>query len=366
MVKKKGLLTIVILALTLVAFLTTWPVAIEPVAWQAPPNPGYSGAYARNEKLAGVELLPLGGGHGPEAVALDSQGRIYAATVEGRIVRLAADGSRPETWVETGGRPLGIEFDSQGRLLVADAYRGLLRVEPNGRISVLATAADGAPIRYANELAVAADGKVYFTDSSAKFGAEAQGGTYQASLLDIMEHGGHGRLLVYDPATNKATTLLKDLNFPNGVAISPAQDYLLVVETGAYRVLRYWLSGPKAGQVEPFIEALPGFPDNLSTGRDGRYWLALISPRNPLLDRLSDQPRLRKVAQRLPAFLRPQAKPYGHILALDGNGKVVVDLQDPAGRYPMNTAAVEGDNWIYLGSLTAPAVGRLAKAPLGL
>lgn len=172
MLRKKGLLTTAIVLLTVLALLTTWPTPIEPVAWQAPPNPGYHGAYARNERLAGVEQLPLGGNHGPEAVALDGQGRIYAATAEGRIVRLAADGSHPENWVDTGGRPLGIEFDRQGNLLVADAYRGLLRIAPDGRITELATVADGLPIRYANELAVATDGKVYFTDSSTKFGAK--------------------------------------------------------------------------------------------------------------------------------------------------------------------------------------------------
>jgi sugar lactone lactonase YvrE len=362
----RGLLTTLVLLVTVIAFLLTWPVPIDPVAWQAPPNPGYTGVFAPNERLAGVEMLPIGDNHGPEAVALDAQGRIYAATAEGRIVRLAADGSHPENWVDTGGRPLGIEFDPQGNLIVADAFRGLLQITPDGQVRELATEADGIPIRYANELAVAADGKVYFSDSSSKFGAKYQGDTYQASLLDIMEHGGHGRLLVYDPITTKATTLLKGLNFANGVALSPDQSYVLVAETGAYRILRYWLTGPKASQVEPFIEALPGFPDNLNTGQDGRFWLALMAPRNPLLDQLADKPWLRKVVQRLPALLRPEAKSYGHILALNGEGKVVLDLQDPAGHYPLNTSAIESDAYLYLGSLTAPAVGRLAKTKLGL
>jgi sugar lactone lactonase YvrE len=364
--RNKGLLTTLILLVTVIAFLLTWPVPIDPVAWQAPPNPAYTRAFAPNERLARIEQLPIGDNHGPEAVALDTQGRIYAATAEGRIVRLTADGSHPENWADTGGRPLGIVFDRQGKLLVADAFRGLLQITPDGQVRELATEADGLPIRYANALDVAADGKIYFSDSSTKFSARDYGGTYQASLLDIMEHGGHGRLLVYDPATGRATTLLQGLNFPNGVALSPEQNYLLLVETGMYRVLRYWLSGPRAGEVELFIDALPGFPDNLNTGRDGRYWLALIAPRNPLLDQLADKPWLRKLVQRLPAVLRPQAKPYSHILALNGEGKVVLDLQDPAGRYPFTTSAIESAAYLYLGSLTAPAVGRLAKAPLGL
>jgi sugar lactone lactonase YvrE len=67
---------------------------------------------------------------------------------------------------------------------------------------------------------VAASGKIYFSDASVKFGAQEWGSTYEASLLDIMEHGGHGRLLVFDPQAGKATTVLDGLNFPNGVTVS--------------------------------------------------------------------------------------------------------------------------------------------------
>ena len=147
-----------------------------------------------NERLKGIETLLIAGNHGPEDIALDAQGRIYAATHEGRIVRLNADGTNPENWVDTGGRPLGIDFDGKGNLIVADALRGLLSITPDGTISELATTADGVPIRFADDVDVAADGKIYFSDASTKFGAKESGGTYEASLLDINEHGGHGRL----------------------------------------------------------------------------------------------------------------------------------------------------------------------------
>ena len=65
-----------------------------------------------NERLKGIETFPIADNHGPEDIALDSKGRIYAATHEGNIVRLDPDGSNPENWVNTKGRPLGIDFDS--------------------------------------------------------------------------------------------------------------------------------------------------------------------------------------------------------------------------------------------------------------
>jgi hypothetical protein len=213
---------------------------------------------------------------------------------------------------------------------------------------------------------VGADGKIYFSDASTKFGAKELGGTYEASLLDINEHGGHGRLIVYDPATGKAETLLKGLNFANGVGVSPDQTYVLVNETGAYRVIRYWIAGPKKGKAEPLIEDLPSFPDNISTGINGRYWIAFVSPRNPLIDSLSGKPFLRKVIQRMPAFLRPKAIAYGHIIAIDGNGKVLENLQDTAGAYSINTSVTETSDYLYIGSLVTPFLGRLSKAKAGL
>ncbi|MBW2589289.1 MAG: SMP-30/gluconolactonase/LRE family protein [Deltaproteobacteria bacterium] len=280
--------------------------------------------------------------------------------------RLDPDGSNSENWVNTKGRPLGIDFDRQGNLIVADAFRGLLSITPNGEISELATIADGIPIRYADDVDVAADGKIYFSDASTKFGAKESGGTYEGSLLDLMEHGGHGRLIVYDPTTREAKTLLDGLNFANGVAVSHDQSYVLVNETGSYRVIRFWIAGQKKGQFETFIGPLPSFPDNISTGHNGRYWIAFVSPRNSLLDNLSTKPFMRKVIQRMPAFLRPQAVAYGHIIAIDGSGQVVQDLQDPDGSYPINTGVTETEEYLYIGSLVTPVLGRLIKEKVGL
>lgn len=363
---KKILWSLIIIIIVAVLYFAAWPVPVDPVAWKAPPNSGYTGPFAVNERLKGIELLPIAGNHGPEDIALDAQGRIYATTHEGRIVRLQADGSNAENWVETGGRPLGIDFDRKGNLIVADALRGLLSIAPDGTITELVTTADGVPIRYADDVDVAADGKIYFSDASTKFGASEWGGTYEASLLDINEHGGHGRLLVYDPATGMAKTLLDGLNFANGVAVSHDQSYVLVNETGSYQVIRYWITGPKKGKSEPLVRALPSFPDNISTGLEGRYWVALVSHRNPLVDKLSGHPFMRKVIQRLPAFLRPKAVAYGHIIAIDGEGKVLQDLQDPDGGYPINTSVTEMKEYLYIGSLVTPVLGRLKKAKIGL
>ena len=363
---KKIVLVCVIIVAVIVLYFIAWPVPIDPIAWEAPPNPGYTGPFVPNERLKGIEVFPIGDNKGPEDIALDSEGRIYAATHDGWIVRLQPDGSNPENWVQTGGRPLGIDFDNTGNLIVADAFLGLLSISTKGELTTLTAEADGVPILYADDVDVAADGKIYFSDASTKFGANSTGDTMTASLLDLMEHGGYGRLLVYDPQTGQTKTLVDGLSFANGVAVSHDQTYVLVNETGSYRVMRHWISGPKKGQTEPLIENLPSFPDNISTGNKGRYWVALVSPRNELLDNLSGKPFMRKVIQRMPAFLRPKAVPFGHIIAVDGYGNVLEDLQDSDGAYPINTSVTEDKDYLYIGSLVTPVLGRLPKEKAGL
>ena len=350
----------------LALYFAFWPVPVDPVAWTPPPAPGYGGPFARNDRLAAMERLSLGADHGPEAVALDAAGRIYASTREGRILRLRPDGSGAETYADTNGAPLGLHFDACGTLIVADAMRGLLRITPDRRVTVLATEADGTPIAYADDLDVARDGRIYFSDASTRFGARQGGSTYFASLLEIIEHRGNGRLLVWDPATGKATTVLRGIHFANGVALADDESYVLVSETGSYRVLRHWLSGPRGGQTEPLIENLPGFPDNVTRGLGGRFWVLLISPRSGPVDSLATHPFLRKVLMRLPGALLPQPASYGHVVAFDATGKVVASLQDPSGAYRKISSALETARDLYIGSLEMPELGRLPRDRAGL
>lgn len=350
----------------LVAYLLGWPVPVAPVAWEPPPHPGLTGAFAINERLAKVARISIGAHEGPEDVAADATGRIYLATHDGTIVRLAPDGSSPEEFARTGGRPLGIDFDAGGRLIVADAYRGLLAVAPDGAVTTLADTVDGQSIRYADDVDVAADGTIWFSDASTKFGAEANGGTLPASRLDILEHGGHGRLLAHDPVRGTTRVVTAGLEFANGVAVDPQQRFVAIAETGRYRVMRWWLTGDKAGTLDVLIDELPGFPDNVSIGRDGRIWVALVSPRSGVIDALAPLPFLRKVAHRLPSALQPQPERHGHVIAVNEQGEVVVDLQDPTGAYALTTGVLETEKDLWIGSLTEPVVARIPRAVAGL
>lgn len=351
-----------VMLVALLAYLALWPVPIAPVAWTAPSDPGHRGVFAADSSLADFVALSLGGREGPESVARDRAGRIYVSTREGAILRFPADagaGAAPEEWANTGGRPLGLVFDPAGTLFITDGERGLLAVDTLGTVRLLADSADGARIEFADDLDIAANGKVYFSDASTKFGVRARSDE-DASLLDVIEHGAHGRLLEWDPATGRATVVVAGIDFANGVAMTPDQQSVLLCETGHYRILRVGVVGEARGRVTPVLEALPGFPDNISRVSDEKYWVALFAPRNALLDRLAGSPNLRKVLLRIPRALRPKAEGHGHVIAIDANGTVLDDRQDPTGRYPKMTDVLETERYLYIGSLQG---GVLARVP---
>ncbi len=354
------------LLVLLLLYLLFWPVPVSPRSWQAPVEQGYVGEFSPNQKLQQFDSIGLGGLHGPEAAVISTSGLLYTSTHEGWILRGAVDAEKLERWVNLGGRPLGMSFDADGDLWVANAYHGLQRVKPDGRVITELTEADGVAIRYADDVVVAPSGKIYFSDASTKFSAEQWGGTLPASLLDLMEHGGHGRIIEYDPVSMRADVIMQGLDFANGVAVDPQGRYLLVAETGTYSVSKYWLLGPDAGKTEVIIANLPGFPDNVLLGQQGRFWVGLTAPRSPALDKLSASPFVRKIVQRLPPFLRPKVVHYGMVIAIDGNGNVLANLQAPDGEAFATTGVMEDDQYLFVTSLTMPVLPRYRKAEIGL
>ncbi|MGC9323828.1 MAG: SMP-30/gluconolactonase/LRE family protein [Desulfomonilia bacterium] len=335
----------------LLVYLLFWPTPVDPIAYTPPEKPEMEGVLAPNDELLKAELIARGEINGPEDVVIDSQDRIYGGTQDGKIVRILTGGSI-ETFADTGGRPLGLAFDKDENLIVADAYKGLLSIDPSGKIMVLSIETDGVPYKFTDHLDIASDGKIYFTDASFKY----QQNEY---LYDLLESRPNGRFLRYDPETRGTEVLLKDLYFPNGVALSQNEEFVLVNETYRYRILRYWLTGPKADTAEVFVDNLPGFPDNITSNRRGTFWLALFTVRNDIMDKMHPYPFLKKVISRLPSFLWPKPEPYGFVLAIDENGEIIRSLQDPSGTHLKEiTGAREHEGYLYLGSLHNDRIGK--------
>jgi sugar lactone lactonase YvrE len=333
------------------AYLVLVPGPVDAVAYRPPPAPPLSGVLAPNDKLKGAELIGVGQIIGPEDVAVDEQGRIYGGTLDGRILRV--DGDRVAPFADTGGRPLGLHFDAVGNLIVCDAIKGLLSVNTRGEVRVLVTEADGRPFGFTDDLDIASDGRIYFSDASSRYHLHDY-------LLDCIEARPYGRLIRFDPRTGQTEVLLNDLYFANGVALSQNEDFVLVNETYRYRIARYWLKGPRQGQHDLFIDNLPGFPDGISANRQGTFWLAMFTVRNATMDRLHPHPWAKNLVARLPRWMWPKPAPYGLVLALDESGQIVRSLHDIDGQHLRTVTSVEEHNgFIYCGSLTNDRIGRL-------
>lgn len=330
-----------------ILYLLLWPVPIRPEAWR-PPGPPYAGhAEPRAGPLAELRRIPLGGARGPEDVAFDARGRLYTGVEDGRILRLLPDGSRIETFARTGGRPLGLDFAADGELMVADARRGLLAVSPDGRVRALSATGGGIRVTAANDVHVAPDGTVYFTSPTGP-------GFEPDRHRNIVEHRPRGRLWAYDPRSGSTRLVADSLHFANGVLV--ADGFVLVAETGAYRVRRRELAGPEAGSSRTFAENLPGFPDGLTLDSEARVWVALVAPRVALLDALMPRPFLRKVVWRIPPPLRPRPPGEALLLAFDLEGRLLHHFRDDSGAFTAVTHAVERDGRLYLGSLEEDAL----------
>jgi sugar lactone lactonase YvrE len=350
------------------AAVTTRPRAprlIHPAKAAATTPPPLTGEWAPHDtRLDGVALFPLPSGIGPEDVLVDGAGRLLAGAADGRIwcwdaahadPANAAGAGRPRpprVFADTGGRPLGLELDPRdGSLIVCDAWRGLLRITEDGSITTLATTAAGRPIVFGNNASVARDGTVFFTDSSHRY-------PITAWKRDLLEYRPNGRVLAWHPESGQTEVVHDGLYFPNGIALTPDENALVVAETSTHRLLRIRLGGRAGGGEPEFLTDLPAYPDNISAVGDGTYWVALASPRLAIAEWLLPHPRIRQVAALLPDRLQPQPRRYGLVALVDGEGRLRQALHGPAGRYHMITGVRQHGDTLWLGSLIEPAVAR--------
>jgi sugar lactone lactonase YvrE len=326
---------------------------IDPVRWTPPPVEPLPEVPA-----AAVTVVPLPG-HGPEGVVADRDGNVWTGLDDGRIVRVPAAGGEPVVVADTGGRPLGMHVAQDGRILICDSHRGLLSLRPDtGSIEVLVESVDGRRLMFCSNVTESSDGTIYFTESTSHF-------HFEHNMGALLETRGRGGLFRLDP-DGSVETLATGLYFANGVTLTT--DALVFAETIARRLSKYWLTGPRAGSITPLVENLPALPDNISTGADGRIWCAMVTPVNPMFDRLATSaPILRKVIWRLPAALHPKPDPIVWAVAFDpDSGAVVGGVRTSAPGFGVVTDACEAGGRLWLGTISYPALAHVDLAETAL
>ncbi|MFT3987774.1 ABC transporter permease [Aestuariivirga sp.] len=325
--------------------------------------PGSGSPYALNNKIAKTDYIGLGELEGPEDVILDRDDHLYCGTRHGEIVRFfAPDYTRSEIFAHTGGFPLGLAFDKEGTLLSCVGAMGLYGISRAGEVKQLSaetnrsytSIVDDARLRDPNDLDVAPDGKIYFTDSTTRYDAHDW-------ALDSIESRPTARLLVFDPKTGETKTLLDDYRYANGVCMAHDGKSLFFAESWACRVHRYWLEGPKAGTAECVIKDMPGYPDNINRASDGTYWMAWLGMRTPSFDLALRHPGFRKrMTRRLPQdeWLFPNIN-TGGVVKFNEAGQIVETMGDMTGvSHPMVTSMREHKGYLYIGGILNNRIGR--------
>jgi sugar lactone lactonase YvrE len=327
---------------------------IDPVRWQPPPVDALPNMARTSE--ASVTVVPLPG-NGPEDVVVDTAGQLWTGLEDGRILRIAPDGGEPTVVADTGGRPLGLHIAHDGRVLVCDSYRGLLALDPtSGRLDVLVESVDGRRLKFCSNVTETTDGTIYFTESTSDFHFEH----FTAPIVEARGRGGLFRL----NADETVTTLVDGLYFANGVTPTADGSALVFAETQARRLSKYWLAGPHAGSVTRLAVNLPGMPDNLSTGADGRIWTAMVSEANAALEWLLPRaPIIRKLVWRLPDRLQPQINPEIWAVAFDpDNGAPVAGVRTKHPDFGAVTGVVEAAGKLWMGTISFPTVAHVDLA----
>ena len=320
--------------------------------------------YAQNDRLVDAESIGLNQVEGPEDVILDRQDRLYGSTRDGNIIRFS--GERFETrevFAHIGGRPYGMQFDRDENLIVCVGGMGVYGVKPDGEVFKVTDETgrtwtklnDDSRVRMADDLDIAPDGKIYFSDCTTR---------YEASNypLEIVEGRPNGRVLCYEPATRKTSKVIKSFYFPNGVCVAHDARSVLVASTTDCRVYRHWISGPRSGATEILIDEIPGHPDNINRASDGNYWLALIGVRTPSFDLAMRKAAFRRrMAKQVPLdeWLGPNLN-YGCVVKFDEGGRVLESYWDPTGvSHPSVTSIREHRGYLYLGGLQNNRIGRI-------
>jgi ribose transport system permease protein len=320
--------------------------------------------WAVNRRLSDATAIGLGQVEGPEDCVLDQQGRLYCGDRRGWVWQFSGpDHADARIFSRPGGGPLGMVFDQGGNLIVCASGRGLVSIAPDGSARTLTdrtrrsrlSIADDRRLRLVDDVDITPDGRIWFTEATKRF-------KQSEWMFDVFESRPNGRLLCYDPRTEKTVTVLDNLYFPNGVCSTHEGDALLIASTSRAMVYRYFHSGDRAGQLEVFMDGLPGYLDNINRSSDGGYWIGFVGVRNPAFDlAMSDVAFKRRMVRQMPVdeWMFPNFN-QGFLVKISGSGALVDCLWDQdMTEHSMVTSMREYGDHLFIGGLTNNRVGRI-------
>jgi len=184
-----------------------------------------------------------------------------------RILRWTEETGAVTVFRSPSGSANGNTRDRQGRLITCEHLtRRVTRTEHDGRITVLADRFDGKPLNAPNDVAVHSDGSVWFTDPGWGIEGDYEGDKAEKELPCAVYR--------IDGATGELTAVVTEMARPNGIAFSPDERLLYVVD----RDIRvYDLDGTQPVNGRTFTDMAPASSDGIRLDRHGNLWTAAHS-----------------------------------------------------------------------------------------
>jgi len=168
---------------------------------------------------------------------------------------------------DPAGYPDGNTRDRQGRLITCElGSRTLTRTEHDGTVTILAAAFEGTRLTGPNDVVVKSDGSIWFSDN----GAGIRGNYLGDKAAQEMPF----RVYRLDPDSGALSIAVGDMERPNGLAFSPDESRLYVVDTpnGVKTTHVYDMVNGKAVNGRVFFDGTPGYADGIRVDTDGNVW----------------------------------------------------------------------------------------------
>lgn len=316
---------------------------------------------------------------------MDVRGNMYAAApspagsfVYGNAVRVGSLGP---------GRTLDVAQDAEGRFVLADAARGLLRWTPSlhestaPKLEILSSHVDGseAPVperesarsavRLAHALAVQrSTGDVFFADASSTPAALDRLGHWdvqRAYMLSLCQGSSSGRVLRWEASTGRTHAVAGDLWFPAALALAADEQSLVVAEMGSAKLTKIWLGGERAGRAEPFGQALPGVPRALAQASDGGFWVSVQGPVMPFLTATSGARWARYFVAWASNAIATRTVEWGCLIKLSAQGEVQRVFLDADGEHIKGVTSLhEAHGRLFMGFALHPHAALVDLAAL--
>ncbi len=200
---------------------------------------------------------------------------IWSDIPNNRMMRLVEPSHEVSVFRENSNNSNGNTVDRMGRLITCEHLtRRVTLTHWDGRVMPLATHYNGKRLNSPNDVVVKSDGSIWFTDPAYGIDAEYEGDK-QAQEID--------GCYVYriDPKTRAVTAVVTDMVRPNGLAFSPDESHLYIVDTGAthqeggprhIRKFNVSADGAALSGGEVFAECSAGMFDGFRVDTEGRLW----------------------------------------------------------------------------------------------